>query len=131
MVVQQQAKCLLADHAAADVRMAVDARTKGLRAIVEVNRTDQFQAYRVIELPHRGLVVLFCADRVPGGKYVADITSTGNPGKWSHDEFIKALQTGITPEGKELNPQEMPWTITKSFTNDELTALHMYLSTLK
>lgn len=68
---------------------------------------------------------------VPGGKYVADITSTGNPGKWSHDEFIKALQTGVTPEGKELNPQEMPWTITKSFTNDELTALHMYLLTLK
>jgi len=68
---------------------------------------------------------------VPGGTYVADITSTGNPGKWSHEQFITALQTGITPEGKHLNPTEMPWTITKNYTKDELTALHMYLLTLR
>ncbi len=68
---------------------------------------------------------------VPGGKYVADITSTGNPGKWSHEEFITALHTGVTPEGKHLNPAEMPWTITKSFTEDELTALHLYLKSIK
>lgn len=68
---------------------------------------------------------------VPGGKYVSDITSTGNPGKWSHAEFITALHTGMTPEGKTLNPSEMPWTITKSYTTDELTALHLYLQSLK
>lgn len=68
---------------------------------------------------------------VPGGKYVADITATGNPGKWTHEQFITALHTGETPEGKTLNPQEMPWTITKNYTEDELKALHMYLLTLK
>jgi mono/diheme cytochrome c family protein len=68
---------------------------------------------------------------VPGGKYVADISSTGNPGKWSRQEFITALQTGVTPEGKTLNPAEMPWTITKNYTEDELTAVHMYLQTIK
>jgi mono/diheme cytochrome c family protein len=68
---------------------------------------------------------------VPGGKYVADITSTGNPGKWSHEEFITALHTGVTPEGKVLKPEEMPWSITKSFTPDELTALHLYLQSIK
>jgi mono/diheme cytochrome c family protein len=68
---------------------------------------------------------------VPGGKYVADITSTGNPGKWTHEQFITALHTGVTPEGKKLNPAEMPWTITKSFTEDELTAIHLYLQTIK
>jgi cytochrome c553 len=68
---------------------------------------------------------------VPGGKYVADISSTGNPGKWTHEEFITALHTGVTPEGKNLKPEEMPWTITKSFTRDELTALHMYLKTIE
>jgi mono/diheme cytochrome c family protein len=68
---------------------------------------------------------------VPGGKYVADISSTGNTGKWSHEEFVMTLHTGVTPEGKKLDPAEMPWTITKSFTKDELTALHMYLQTLK
>lgn len=68
---------------------------------------------------------------IPGGKYVSDISSTGNPGKWSHEEFITALHTGKTPEGKHLNPQEMPWTITKEFTEEELTALHLYLLTVK
>jgi mono/diheme cytochrome c family protein len=68
---------------------------------------------------------------VPGGKYVADITSTGNPGKWTHEEFIKALHTGETPEGKKLNPAEMPWTITQSFSEEDLTALHIYLQSLK
>lgn len=68
---------------------------------------------------------------VPGGKYVADITSTGNPGRWTHEQFINALHTGVTPEGKTLNPEEMPWTITTNFTNDELTALHLYLKSLK
>lgn len=67
---------------------------------------------------------------VPGGKYVADITTTGNVGKWSHEQFITALHTGVTPEGKQLNPSEMPWTITKSFTEDELTAVHLYLQSL-
>ena len=68
---------------------------------------------------------------VPGGKYVADITATGNVGKWSHEQFVTALHTGVTPEGKKLNPSEMPWTITKSYTEDELTALHLYLQSLK
>ena len=68
---------------------------------------------------------------VPGGKYIADISSTGNPGKWTHPEFITALHTGVTPEGKNLNPGEMPWTITKSYTDDELKALHLYLLTIE
>jgi mono/diheme cytochrome c family protein len=68
---------------------------------------------------------------VPGGKYVADISSTGNPGNWTHEEFITTLHTGVTPEGKNLKPEEMPWTITKNFTEDELTALHMYLKTIE
>jgi mono/diheme cytochrome c family protein len=68
---------------------------------------------------------------VPGGKYVADITSSGNPGKWTHEQFIKTLHTGETPEGKQMKPEEMPWTITKNYTVDELTAMHLYLLTLK
>ena len=68
---------------------------------------------------------------VPGGVYVADITSTGNPGKWTAEQFIKALHTGETPEGKKLNPADMPWTITKNYTEDELKALHLYLKSLK
>ncbi len=63
----------------------------------------------------------------PGFPDVADISSTGNPGKWSSDEFLSALRTGNTPEGKVLNPKDMPWTMTKAYTDLELQALHLYL----
>ena len=66
----------------------------------------------------------------PGFPIVADISSTGNPGKWSTDQFMETLRTGHTPEGKELNPKEMPWTMTKAYTDVELHALHLYLKSI-
>lgn len=66
----------------------------------------------------------------PGYPVVADISSTGNPGKWTDEQFIHTLRTGITPEGKTLKPEEMPWTMAKEFTDVELKALHMYLNSL-
>lgn len=66
----------------------------------------------------------------PGFPVVADISSTGNPGKWSPEQFMQTLRTGHTPEGKELNPQEMPWTMTKAYTDVELKALHLYLTSI-
>lgn len=66
----------------------------------------------------------------PGFPVVADITSTGNVGKWTAEEFIQTLRTGVTPEGKTLKPEEMPWTMTKAYTDTELKALHLYLTSL-
>ena len=66
----------------------------------------------------------------PGYPVVADITSTGHPGKWTDDQFINTLRTGVTPEGKVLKPEEMPWTMAKEFTDLELKALHLYLNSL-
>jgi mono/diheme cytochrome c family protein len=66
----------------------------------------------------------------PGFPVVADISSTGNPGKWTDDEFMQTLRTGHTPEGKKLNPSEMPWTMTRAYTDTELKALHMFLKTM-
>ncbi|UYQ93314.1 cytochrome c [Chitinophaga horti] len=68
---------------------------------------------------------------VPGGKLIADISATGNVGKWTHTQFINALRTGKTPEGKELKNNEMPWKMTATYTDEELTALHLYLQTMK
>ncbi|MBO9732949.1 MAG: cytochrome c [Chitinophaga sp.] len=67
---------------------------------------------------------------VPGGPPVANITSTGHVGKWSKDEFITALRTGNTPEGKQLQAKDMPWTMTARYTDEELIALYLYLKTL-
>jgi mono/diheme cytochrome c family protein len=66
----------------------------------------------------------------PGMPVVADISSTGHAGKWTDEQFIKTLRTGVTPEGKVLKPEEMPWTMAKEFNDVELKALHMYLNSL-
>ena len=64
---------------------------------------------------------------VPGGAPVANITSSGHLGKWSKEDFITTLRTGKTPEGKQLLVKDMPWTMTAQYTDDELTALYLYL----
>ena len=66
----------------------------------------------------------------PGFPVVADITSTGNPGKWSEEQFISTLKSGVTPEGKNLNPEEMPWTAFQNYNDTELKALFMFLKSL-
>ncbi|MFZ6010144.1 MAG: cytochrome c4 [Bacteroidota bacterium] len=66
----------------------------------------------------------------PGYPPVADISSTGNAAKWSNEQFITTLRTGVTPEGKTLLPKNMPWTMTQAYTDVELKALHAYLKSL-
>jgi len=66
----------------------------------------------------------------PGFPMVADISSTGNPGKWTTEQFMSTLRTGHTPEGKVLNPKEMPWTMTTAYTDVELQALHVFLKSM-
>jgi mono/diheme cytochrome c family protein len=66
----------------------------------------------------------------PGFPVVADISSSGHPGQWTDEQFINTLRTGVTPEGKVLKPSEMPWTMTKEFTDVELKALHLYLKSI-
>jgi mono/diheme cytochrome c family protein len=66
----------------------------------------------------------------PGFPVVADITSTGNPGKWTEEQFINTLKTGSTPEGKQLDPGEMPWVAFKNYSDDEMKAIFMYLRSM-
>ncbi len=63
----------------------------------------------------------------PGFPPVGDISSTGNPGEWTTEQFITTLRTGKTPEGKVLNPKIMPWFMATAYTDTELQALHLYL----
>lgn len=67
---------------------------------------------------------------IPGGKKVADITSKGNVGKWTAQEFITALRTGNTPEGRKLKNEDMPWSMTAQYSDEELQALFLYLKGL-
>jgi cytochrome c553 len=67
---------------------------------------------------------------VPGGAPVANITGSGHVGKWTKEEFITALRSGKTPEGKQMLVKDMPWTMTAQYTDDELIALYLYLRSL-
>lgn len=66
----------------------------------------------------------------PGFPSVADISSTGNVARWTEGQFIETLRTGKTPEGKILNPAEMPWNMTAAYTDTELKALYLYLQNI-
>lgn len=56
-----------------------------------------------------------------------DLAAAGN---WTIDQFKQTLRTGVTPGGREMNPEFMPWTATAHMTDVELEALHAHLATL-
>lgn len=66
----------------------------------------------------------------PGFPPVADISSSGSAGRWTEEQFIATLRTGVTPEGKTLKLAEMPWNMTAAYTDVELKALFIYLKTI-
>ncbi|HRH48750.1 MAG TPA: cytochrome c [Panacibacter sp.] len=66
----------------------------------------------------------------PNSPPVPDLTSTGHLGKWSSDQFMAALRSGKTPEGKMLSDY-MPWKVFGQVsTDDELKAIYLYLHSL-
>lgn len=50
-------------------------------------------------------------------------------GGWSQADIVKALRTGIRPDGRELAPA-MPWRAYASLTNYDAAALATYLKSL-
>jgi mono/diheme cytochrome c family protein len=50
---------------------------------------------------------------------------------WTRDGFIAAMRTGKTPFDKQLDSIQMPWNFIGRLTDDELSAMHSYLVSLK
>ncbi|HEU0013445.1 MAG TPA: hypothetical protein VFQ45_07160 [Longimicrobium sp.] len=50
-------------------------------------------------------------------------------GRWSEDDFLRTLRTGINPQGDTLHPF-MPWRQYRRMTDDDLRAIHRYLRSL-
>jgi len=59
-----------------------------------------------------------------------NLTVGGELQGWSADNFIHTLRTGVTPSGRQLDPQYMPWPITAQMTDDELRAIYLYLQSV-
>jgi mono/diheme cytochrome c family protein len=49
---------------------------------------------------------------------------------WTEQDFINTIRTGVTPNGRELRAQYMPWGSYKFMTDDELKAVWVYLMSL-
>jgi cytochrome c553 len=63
-------------------------------------------------------------------EYLApNLTPGGELHYWSEEDFMKTLQTGVTPGGKQLK-SAMPWKYFGQMTDDELKAVWMYLQSL-
>ncbi len=66
----------------------------------------------------------------PGMPTVPNITAEGRVGRWTEEEFMRTLRTGITPEGHRLDSTQMPWTRTRDFSDTELKAVRAHLLSL-
>jgi mono/diheme cytochrome c family protein len=51
-------------------------------------------------------------------------------GRWTEADFLRALRTGVTPGGRELNPF-MPWQQFRRMTDGDLRAIWLYLRSLE
>jgi mono/diheme cytochrome c family protein len=64
----------------------------------------------------------------PEWKPAANITPAGI-GRYSEDDFIRVLRTGVRPNGAKVD-SIMPWRLTKEMTDVELKAIYAYLKTV-
>ncbi|HJS18871.1 MAG TPA: cytochrome c [Anaerolineales bacterium] len=63
-------------------------------------------------------------------KISPNLTSGGELGFWTEEQFIEAMRTGKTPSGHQLDPEFMPWENYSLFYDDELKAIWLYLQSL-
>ena len=78
------------------------------------------------------------AQNLSGGPYpqpgisliVPNITTGGEVGSWTEDQFIATIRTGINPAGHPLDAELMPWPQIRLSSDDELKAIWMYLQTI-
>jgi mono/diheme cytochrome c family protein len=66
----------------------------------------------------------------PNSPIVPDISTSGNFGKWSLEEFMQTFRTGKTPEGKALNAEFMPFSGIAALEDVEIEALYNYIKSL-
>jgi mono/diheme cytochrome c family protein len=66
----------------------------------------------------------------PTAKNAPNLTPGGELIAWQTADFIKTLRTGTTPFGHKLDPRQMPWEHFKNFSDNELTAIFLYMQSL-
>jgi hypothetical protein len=67
----------------------------------------------------------------PGEPEGTDITNTGFLATYKTEgDFLEFFRTGMTPYNKPVDPEIMPWEHFGLMTDEELTAVYLYLKSL-
>jgi mono/diheme cytochrome c family protein len=51
-------------------------------------------------------------------------------GSWTEADFIKAMRNGVTPTGRLIDPEAMPWPTYGRMADDDLRSIFAYLRSL-
>jgi mono/diheme cytochrome c family protein len=68
-----------------------------------------------------------------GGEQVGaglNLTPGGELANWSFEDFERVMRVGLTPEDRQISPEDMPWMNFKNLSDMELEALWLYLQSL-
>ena len=68
-------------------------------------------------------------DPDPNAPPAPSLTQAGELSSWDETDFIQALRSGSTPDGRQMSPF-MPWMYINQMTDDELKAMWLYLQSL-
>jgi len=74
----------------------------------------------------RGGIVPFAR---PGTPLASNLTPNGDMEAWELEDFFNAMRKGREPDGGNLE-STMPWRFTSELTDDEITAIWLYLQSL-
>lgn len=69
-------------------------------------------------------------DAEPGSPPAANLTPAGELAGWTEAGFIMTMRTGVTPSGRGLDNDFMPWTVFSNMTDVDLGAIFKYLQML-
>ena len=67
---------------------------------------------------------------VPGSPPGPNLTPGGTVAFWNTNQFINTMRSGKTPYGRQLDPDYMPWKEYNNLSDQELSAILIYLQSL-
>ncbi len=59
-----------------------------------------------------------------------NLTPGGTIKDWTEAAFLQTLRTGVAPDGRALDPDQMPWNDIQNLSDDQLRAIWVYLRSL-